>query len=127
MRPHGLTVSLDTFLDRPPERSLDPEFIEMSTRFTAKYPAETEKLRRAIVTVGTEAGADGFTAEDILEAAGGRKKFPKNLIGAVIGNLRGRKHALILVTGRAKSEHPEAKGRWSNRYRLNPDAIHVDA
>ncbi len=124
--PHGLTVTLDTFLDRPPEKSLDPEFIEMSTLFTAKYPKETEEHRRALIRVGTEAGAAGFSAEDVLEAApGGRKAYPPNLIGSVIGNLRGRKHALILVTGRVPSEHPAAKKRWVNLYRLNPDAIRV--
>jgi hypothetical protein len=126
-RPHGLVVSLDSFIpEEQPKRSLDPEFIEMSTLFTAKYPRETEELRRALIRVGTEAGEAGFTAEDVLEAApGGRKAYPRNLIGSVIGNLRGRKHALILVDGRVPSEHPAAKKRWINRYRLNPDAIRV--
>lgn len=125
--PHGLRVTLDSFYDdEQPKRSLDPEFIEMSTLFSAKYPRETEELRRAIIRVGTEAGAAGFTPEDVIAATpGGRKAYPPNLLGSVIGNLRGRKHALILVTGRVPSEHPEAKKRWVNRYRLNPDAISI--
>lgn len=125
--PHGLTVTLDSFIPQEqPRRSLDPLFIEMSVAYTSRWPAETDALRRAIIRVGLEAGSDGFTAEEVLDAAGGRRKYPRNLIGAVIGNLRGRQHALILVDGREKSEHPEAKGRWVNRYRLNPDAIRVE-
>jgi hypothetical protein len=127
-RPHGLTVTLESFIpEEQPMRSLDPEFVEMSTLFLAKYPKEREELLRALIRVGTAAGEAGFLAEDVLEAApGGRKAYPRNLIGSVIGNLRGRKHALILVDGRAPSEHPAAKKRWVNRYRLNPDAIRVD-
>ena len=119
-------LTLDQYAD-PPNRSQDPAFVELHEPRSEYRAAHMEKfnlLRSTALRLATENGNDGFTAEDVLDEAGGRKNFPRNLIGVVIGNLRSR-HA-ICVIGRVKSEHPEAKGRWVNRFMLNSESIRVD-
>ena len=109
----------------PPATSQDPAFTRVQEGSYAKHPAEAALLERVALRLAAESGREGFTAEDVLDEAGGREHFPKNLIGAVIGHLRSR-HAICKV-GREKGRSPYGKGRWVNRFALNGDAIEVAA
>lgn len=107
----------------PPETSQDPAFLRVQEGSYAKHPAEAALLERVALRLAAESGKDGFTAEDVLDEAGGRERFPKNLIGVVIGRLR-NKHAICKV-GREKGRSPYGRGRWVNRFALNGDALEV--
>ena len=120
------SLTLDQYQD-PPNRSQDPAFLELQKKegeYRRSHEPNFLLLRSTFLRLAAENGKEGTTAEDVLEAAGGRSNFPKNLIGVVTGHLR-LTHA-ICVIGRRKSEHPEAKGRWVNRFMLNSEAIRVD-
>lgn len=122
---HSAPVRQLTFAeyDDPPYRSQSPEFEAVRAGMERRYPAETALLLRVTLRLAAESGAAGFTSEDVLDAAGGRNLFPRNLIGAVLGTLRA--HHSICVMGREKARHPAAKGRWVNRFKLNAEALEV--
>ncbi|MGA7861661.1 MAG: hypothetical protein WCB19_07370 [Thermoplasmata archaeon] len=115
-------LTIDTYLD-PPRKSLDPAFQETIAAVRRYVPEQFELLRKVALRLAAERGDRGFTAEDMLDQAGGRDKFRRCMPGVVLGSLRAI-HALCVV-GRVKSKHPEAKGRWLNVFSLNADAIQV--
>lgn len=117
------SITLDQY-DDPPERSQDPKFIEVQEAFRERHEEKFVYVRQIALRLGAERGKAGFTADDLMDAAGGRAGYPRNLPGIVLGNLRSR-HA-ICVVGREKSHHPAAKGRWQNRFALNSEALRVD-
>lgn len=114
-------LTLEHYND-PPNRSQTESFKRVEVGMKVKYSLQFELLQRVALRLAAERGR--FTAEEVLEQAGGRAAFPRNLIGAVIGSLRSR-HA-ICVIGRRKAEHREAKGRWINEFRINSEAIRVE-
>jgi hypothetical protein len=140
------SLTIDEFAD-PPSRSVTPEFREVVDGSREKHPEQFELLCRVALRLGAERGRPhvvvrevvdedgevvkdtviegGFTAEDVLEAAGGRQLFPKNLIGAVLGSLRSGHAICTSPEFRVKSKHRSAKGRWQNTFMLNPESIVV--
>jgi hypothetical protein len=120
--PAARVVTLEQY-DDPPERSQEPEFQAVQAAMRQKYSHKFNELRTIAVMVAGDAGDRGFTVEDLMDRAGGRQKYPKNLPGVVIGNLRSQ-HVLCVMS-REKAEHPEAKGRWINRFKLNSGALRV--
>ena len=115
------SLTLDQY-DDPPKTSQTESFKRVEIGMKAKYGPQFELLQRVALRLAAERGR--FTAEEVLEEAGGRSAYPKNLIGAVIGSMRSR-HAICTI-GREKSKHREAKGRWCNVFRINAEAIRVD-
>lgn len=114
-------LTLDIYND-PPSRSQTESFKRVEAGMKAKYGPQFETLTRVALRLAAERGR--FTSEEVLEEAGGRLAYPRNLIGAVIGALRSR-HA-ICVIDRVKTKHREAKGRWISVFRINSEAIRVD-
>ncbi len=124
MTPHSTRpLFLDAYLD-PPSRSQAESFQRVQAGMRQKHPEKFEALRDIALRLAASVGDRGFTADELMQAAGGRKLYPRNLPGVVLGNLRSM-HALCVV-GREKSRHPERKGAWGNRFALNGAAIRVD-
>ncbi|HEV2316241.1 MAG TPA: hypothetical protein VGV89_01530 [Thermoplasmata archaeon] len=98
--------------------SQDPNFVAAQERMKRGIGWDWALLETTALRLGE--GGKPFCAEDVLDAAGGRELFPKNLIGCVLGNLRNRK--LVTILGREKSHHPAAKGRWINVFVRTPRA-----
>jgi hypothetical protein len=116
-------LTLDVYED-PPHRSQEPAFLEAQEAMREAHEPAFLELRGIALRIAAERGSEGFTVDELMDAAGGRGRYPKNLPGVVLGNLRS-KHA-ICVMGREKAKHPAAKGRWVNRFKLNSEAIRVD-
>lgn len=116
-------ITLEVYAD-PPNRSLDPAFQRVIVGSRAKHPEKFNELRDIAVRLAAQRGSVGFTSEDLMEEAGGRDRFPRNMPGIVLGNLRAM-HAICTI-GRVKSSHPKAKGRWVNVFALNGGALRVD-
>ena len=110
------------YLD-PPHRSQTEAFLRVQRGSYAKHPEKSALLERVALRLAAERGDRGFTAEDVLDGAGGREHFPRNLIGSVIGRLRSGH--LICVIGRVKGRSPKGKGRWVNSFKINGDALRV--
>jgi hypothetical protein len=117
------TLTLDVFED-PPHRSQEPAFLEVQDAMREAHEPEFLELRGIALRIAAESGGEGFTVDELMDAAGGRGRYPKNLPGVVLGNLRS-KHAICVIS-REKATHPAAKGRWVNRFKLNSEAIRVD-
>ena len=100
---------------KPDPNPQDPEFQEVQAASRFRHPLEWQAIERGILTAASDLGS--FSAEDVAERVG-RKNYPQNLIGAVIGSWRSRRR--LMVVSREKSRHPEAKGRWVNVFRLSP-------
>lgn len=115
-------LTLDVYND-PPSRSQTESFQRVQAGMKRKHPEQYALLERVCLRLATQPGKGCFTAEEVLDEAGGRANFPKNLIGAVIGNLRS-KHA-ICVVNRVKSKHHAAKGRWVSVFSVNAEAIRI--
>lgn len=125
--PHPLAVHqlrLTDPYDDPPERSQEEAFLRVQAGMRAKHPVEFGTLLTAAIRLAAARGEEGFTAGEVLAKAGGRDRYPRNLIGAVLGSLRSR-HSLHVI-GREKGDSPHGKGRWVNRFALNGDAICAD-
>ncbi len=111
--------------DDPPRTSQDPEFREVQAAYTAHHPLAVAELKRIALRLAAERGAPGFTAEDVLDAAGGREGFEPHAIGVALGSLRA--HHALCVVGRRKGRSPAGKGRWVNVFALNADALEMPA
>lgn len=107
----------------PPNRSQSPLFLRVQEGMYGKHPLESHELETVTLRLAAKRGEAGFTTSDVLEEAGGRDRFPPNLIGSVVGRLRSR-HALCVI-GRERGKSPKGKGRWVNRFALNGEALEV--
>lgn len=89
----------------------DTAFTKAQRAARSAHPQEAFAIEQAAETEGRERGS--FTADDVMDRVG-REFVPPNLIGSVLGSLRSA--GRIRVTGREKSRHRAAKGRWVNRF-----------
>lgn len=115
-------LTFDTYAD-PPSRSQSPAFTRVQVGMYRKHPNEAALLEAVALRLAAERGDRGFVASEVLDEAGGRAAFPRNLIGSVVGRLRAR-HVLC-VMAREKGRSPKGKGRWVSRFRLNHEAMVV--
>ena len=126
--------TLDSFLD-PPRTSQEPEFLEVQSAVRAQDRDRYDRIAATILRLALEAGPvrraedgsleGGVTADDIMDVVDPSRRLPHHLIGCVIGTLRSTHRIRVGLSGaaREKARHPEAKGRWVNRYELQLDAL----
>lgn len=96
--------------------SQDPAFTAVQDSWRTARPGEWDWYFQAILQMARSRGDRGFAVEDVTDALG-RDKVPENLPGAVSGYMRGA--GILVVIDRRKSNHPAAKGRWINVYKLH--------
>ncbi len=89
----------------------------MADTWRRTRPGEWAWYERAVLEMARKVGDRGFTTEEVTEALN-RGKVPRNLPGAVTGRLS--QQGVLLMIGRTHSIHRKAKGRWVNRWKLNP-------
>ena len=109
------------FFEDPPTRSLAPEFAEVIDAHSDD--PQFLELREIAKRIAVDRGDLGFTVEDLRAECHGFGAYRRNLPGIVLGSLRSM-HA-ICVIGREKATHPGARGRWVNRFKLNPEALRL--
>jgi hypothetical protein len=126
--------TLDAYLD-PPRSSQDPEFLEVQRAVRDMDRERYDRIAGLILRMALEAGPvrrledgsleGGITADDIMEVADPSRRLPHHLIGCIIGTLRSTHRIRVGLggTAREKARHPEAKGRWLNRYELQAEAL----
>lgn len=93
----------------------DPQFSVAQGRMKLHAPDEWHRVEEAVTVFAVGARERGFTGEEVL-AYLGRETVRRNLIGAVLGHFRSR--GILRVVSRERSVHPEARGRWVNRFVL---------
>lgn len=88
-----------------------PAFREVQVGLRRKWPEQWKTIEHELRLTALELGE--FTADDVMDRVG-RPSVPMNLIGALLGSYSAR--GFIRVVGRQKARHPEAKGRFVNRF-----------
>ena len=126
--------TLDAYLD-PPRTSQEGEFLSVQQAVRAQDRERYDRIAATILRLALEAGPvqrcedgsleGGITADDVMDVIDPSRRLPHHLIGCVIGTLRSthRIHVGLGGAAREKARHPEAKGRWLNRYELQLDAL----